>query len=42
MTEFLIQEFKGGFSYNSLASARSALGNFFPCDIINHSTASAF
>ena len=42
ITEFLTEEFKRGLSYNSLVSARSALGHCLSCDIIHHSTVSAF
>ena len=40
--EFLTEEFKRGLSYNSLVSARSALGNFLSFDIVHHSTVSTF
>ena len=40
--EFLTEEFKRGLSYNSLVSARSALGHCLSCDIIHHSTVSTF
>ena len=40
--EFLTDEFKRCLSYNSLVSARSALGHCLSCDIIHHSTVSAF
>ena len=40
--EFLTGEFKRGLSYNSIVSARSALGPCLPCDIINDSTVSTF
>ena len=36
--EFLTEEFKRGLSYNSLVSARSALGHCLSCDIIHHSS----
>ena len=36
--EFLTEEFKRVLSYNSLVSARSALGQCLSCDIIHHST----
>ena len=36
------EEFKRGLSYNSIFSARSALGHCFPCNIINHSAPSTF
>ena len=36
--EFLTEEFKRGLSYNSLFSARSALGHCLSCDIIHHSS----
>ena len=38
ITEFFTEEFKRGLSYNSLVSARSALGHCLSCDIIHHST----
>ena len=40
--EVLTEEFKRDLSYNSLVSARSVLDHCLPCDIINHSTVSAF
>ena len=40
--EFLTKEFKSGLSYNSIVSARSALGQCLPCDITNHSTFSTY
>ena len=38
--KFLTEEFSRGLSYNSLVSARSALGYCLSCDIIYHSTVS--
>ena len=40
--EFLTEEFKRVLSYNSLVSARYALGRCLLCDIIHHSTVSTF
>ena len=40
--EFLTEEFKRNFSYKSLVSVRSALGNCLPYYFINHNTVSRF
>ena len=40
--EFLTEEFNRDLSFNSLVSARSALGHCLSCDIIHHSTISTF
>ena len=40
--EFLTEEFKRDLSFNSLVSAKSALGHCLSCDIIHHSTVSTF
>ena len=40
--EFLTEKLKIDLSYNSLVSARSALGHCLSCDIIYHSTVSTF